>query len=516
MAARLAVGTFAEHRRWCRRAAALLAVALGLTLLVTGSGGAVEDGSDGGPVHLVDIRGEIDLGLAPFLDRALREAAEDGAAAVLLDIDTPGGRLDAVLQMRDALIASPVRTIAFVDRTALSAGALIALSADEIQVAPGAVIGAATPVDGTGIAADEKVVSAVRSVFRATADRQGRDPVVAEAMVDPAIAIDGLVDRGQLLTLTGPEALEIGYAEGAANDLSALLEELGLGDREVVQAAISPAERLARIVTGQLVASLLLAAGVLLLIGDLLSGGVGVAAAIGATLLALFLGGHLIAGLAGWEDVALVVIGVALLMLEVFVLPGIGVAGVLGLVAILGGGFLASLSRDFDIVGTDQLLRAGLTVGIAFVLIVGGLLALLTYLSRRGGPRRLVLGATLGDGTPVTERTSRGWLGWFDADAVLASDRDEVATGAVDGRDATGQVAATSEAAERRAAHLARADTQPGATGVALTDLRPAGVAEIAGRRVDVVTEGEYLRAGDAVEVLVDEGYRRVVRKQQG
>jgi membrane-bound serine protease (ClpP class) len=510
-----AVDPSVAHRQWWRRAAALLAVVVGSTLLLTGAGRAAEGGAADTPVHVVDIRGEIDLGLAPFLDRALREAEDAGAAAVLLDIDTPGGRLDAVLQMRDSLLASPVRTIAFVDRTALSAGALIALSADEIHVAPGAVIGAATPVDGTGIAADEKVVSAVRSVFRATADRQGRDPVVAEAMVDPAIAIEGLIDRGQLLTLTGPEALEIGYAEGAADDRSALLEELGLGDRELVQAAISPAERLARLVTGQLVASLLLAGGVLLLIGDLLSGGVGVAAAIGATLLAMFLGGHLIAGLAGWEDVALVVVGVGLLLLEVFVLPGVGVAGVLGLLAILGGGFLASLSRDLDLVGADQLLRAGLTVGFAFVLIVGGLLALLTYLSRRGGPRRLVLGASLGDGTPVTERSSRGWLGWFDADAILASDRDEVPAGAIDRRDVA-EPAAANEAAEHRAAHLARADTQPGAVGVALTDLRPAGVAEIAGRRVDVVTEGEYLRAGEAVEVLVDEGYRRVVRKLPG
>jgi membrane-bound serine protease (ClpP class) len=503
-------------RRWPRRAVAVLALLLGTLLMVGVPGHAQADDA----VHLVAIRGEIDLGLAPFLDRALRDAEEADAAAVVLDIDTPGGRLDAVLQMRDSLLASPVRTIAFVDRTALSAGALIALSADEIHVAPGAVLGAATPVDGTGLPADEKVVSAVRSVFRATATQQGRDPAIAEAMVDPDVAVDGVVARGELLTLTGPEALEVDYAEGAADDLSGLLTELGLADRELVTASISPAERLARLVSNPLVSSLLLAAGVLLLVGDLLSGGVGVGAAAGVALLATFLGGHLIAGLAGWEDVALVAIGVVLLLLEVFVLPGVGIAGVLGLAAILGGGFLASLSRDFDLVGTDQLVRAGLTVGFAFVLIVGGMLALLTYLSRRGGPRRLVLGAAVGDGTPVTERSSRGWLGWFDVDAVLASDRDEVAAGAAaeaprSAPDGTPEPTGPPGAAEgsRRLDHLARPDTRPGATGVALTDLRPAGVAEIAGRRVDVVTEGEYLRAGDPVEVLVDEGYRRVVRR---
>jgi membrane-bound serine protease (ClpP class) len=499
---------------WPRRAVAVLCLVLGAALLLSAPGRATGDG----PVRVIEVSGDIDLGLAPFLARTLDAAAADDAAAVVLDIDTPGGRLDAVLQMRDALLDSAVPTIAFVDRTALSAGALIALSADEIYVAPGAVMGAATPVDGAGVAADEKVVSAVRSVFRSTAEQQGRDPLVAEAMVDPAVAIDGVVEAGELLTLTGAEALEIDYAEGTATSLSDLLGQLGLDDRPVETASISLAERLARLVSNPLVSSLLLAAGVLLLIGDLLSGGIGVGAALGVASLTLFLGGHLIAGLAGWEDVALVVVGVLLLLLEVFVLPGVGLAGALGLASILGGAFLATLNRDFDVVGSDQLLRAGLTVGLAFVLIAGGLVVLMTLLTRKGGPRRLVLGATLGDDVPVTQRSSRGWLGWLGADAVLASDREEyagVAADRVPGEDAATADGPPADAGAGRSAplHLPRPDARPGAVGVAITDLRPAGVAEIAGRRVDVVTEGEYLRAGDPVEVLVDEGYRRLVRR---
>jgi membrane-bound serine protease (ClpP class) len=508
-------GDGAQHRWWLRTVA-LSALLVGLALSLAGPGRA----ADAGGVYLVDISGEIDLGLAPFLDRVVREAEAAGAAAVVLDIDTPGGRLDAVLQMRDSLLDTPVRIVAFVDRTALSAGALIALSSDDIYLAPGSVLGAATPVDGTGVAADEKVISAVRSLFRSTAEQQGRDPEVAEAMVDPVVAIDGVVARGELLTLTVSEAEAVGYADGTATDLTDLLGQLGFEDQELIEAGISPAERVARLVSNPLVASLLLAAGVLLLIGDLLSGGVGVGAAAGIALLGLFFGGHHVAGLAGWEDAALIGIGVLLLLLEVFVLPGIGIAGVAGLAAILGGGFLATLGRDFDLVGADQLLRAGLTVGFALVLIVGGLIGLMTYLTRKGGPDRLVLSTALGDGTPVTQRSSRGWLGWFDVDAVLASDRDEFTAGpAGDGRptdgtrDGPGGETPGATAAPRSPAHLPRPDARAGATGVALTDLRPAGVAEIAGQRVDVVTEGEYLRAGDPVEVLVDEGYRRVVRR---
>jgi membrane-bound serine protease (ClpP class) len=507
MPADLAAAPAAGMSRWWLRLVALLTLASGLALVVTDVGRA----QDAGAVHLVDISGDIDLGLAPFLDRVLREAEQTGAEAVVLDINTPGGRLDAVLQMRDSLLDSPVRTVAFVDRTALSAGALIALSSDEIYVAPGAVIGAATPVDGAGVPGDEKVVSAVRSVFRSTAEQQGRDPLIAEAMVDPDVVVEGLVGSGELLTLTASEALEVGYADGQAADLEGLLDELGLADRERVETSISLAERLARLVSNPLVAPLLLAAGVLLLIGDLLSGGVGVGAAAGVALLGTFLGGHLIAGLAGWEDVALVAVGVVLLLVEVFVIPGFGVAGVLGLTAILGGGFLATISRDFDVVGTEQLVRAGVTVGVAFVAIAVGLIVLMMVVTRRGGPSRLTLGATLGDGQPVTERSSRGWLGWFDADAVLASDREEIAAGALAGPD---EGTPDGAAAAVRQPHIPRPDARPGATGVALTDLRPAGVAEIAGRRVDVVTEGEYLKAGDRIEVLVDEGYRRVVRRR--
>jgi membrane-bound serine protease (ClpP class) len=138
----------------------------------------------------------------------VREAEEAEAAALIVRIDTPGGRLDAVLRMRDVLLGSRVPTVAYVDRDAFSAGALVAIAAERLWVAPGAVIGAATPVLGDGSATDEKTVSAVRAVFRATASERGRDPSVAEAMVDPAIVVEGLVGRGQLLTLDVAQATE--------------------------------------------------------------------------------------------------------------------------------------------------------------------------------------------------------------------------------------------------------------------------------------------------------------------
>lgn len=506
-----------ELRR--RRVLAVMALALGALLAITGSGRAVDDAA---PVHLVEITGEIDLGLVPFLDRAITAAADDGAAALVLRLDTPGGRLDAVLEMRSALLGSPVRTVAFVDREAFSAGALLAIAAEEIYFAPGGVMGAATPVDGgTGAPADEKVVSAVRSTFRATATERGRDPAVAAAMVDADLEVAGVVEAGKLLTLTADEAREVGFSDGEAADLDALLEQLGLGDRPQVRTEQSLAESLVRIITNPVLASLLITVGVYLVIGDLLSGGVGAAAGVGVALLGTFFWGHLLAGLTGWEDIALVTVGVLLLLIELLVVPGFGVFGVLGLGAVLGGTFLAMVNRDLDFVGTDQLVRAGATVGAAFLAITVGVIATVSYLTRRGGPPGLVLRTQLGASEPVTQRRGGGWLRWFgDGGSVLA--RETVHTDRPG--DAGQDDAASDDPGPTRTATVPDAGTARDGTvrrslighaGTALSDLRPAGIAEVDGERIDVVTEGGYLSAGEAIEVVRDEGYRRVVRRRR-
>jgi membrane-bound serine protease (ClpP class) len=132
----------------------VLTIVCGATIARAATGG-------GGAVHVAQISGGIDLGLPPYLDRVLDEATQAGASAVLLEVDTPGGRLDAVMGMQDSLVGAPVRTVAFVDGMALSAGALITIAADEIYLAPGSTLGAATPVLGdTGEPADEKTISA--------------------------------------------------------------------------------------------------------------------------------------------------------------------------------------------------------------------------------------------------------------------------------------------------------------------------------------------------------------------
>jgi membrane-bound serine protease (ClpP class) len=461
----------------------------------TAQSGPVAGG--GATVLVIPITGTIDLGLAPYLSRVLDEAAAVGAATVVLRIDTPGGRLDAVLQMRDALLASRVRTIAFVDRTAFSAGALLALAANDIFMTPGAAMGAATPIDGTtGETASEKTVSAVRTTFKATAEARGRDPLVAEAMVDPDVAIDGLVAGGELLTLTTNEAVAWGYADGVADDLAGVLAASGLAEARLVETSPSLAERVVRFVTDPVAASLLIILAVLLIVGDFFVEGFGFAGAAGLGLLALFFWGHLLAGLTGWEDIALVGLGLALIAVEVFVVPGFGIPGVLGLVALLGGLFLAMLGREIQT--PEGIERAGLTVVASLLAIVVGIVALLALLPRRRRFGGLVLQAAVGDGAPALPPAPvpgrRGGLAWF------------------------GGAANPTRAAPRVTPPAAPVGRPPdrsigGATGVALSDLRPSGIADIGGQRVDVVSAGDYIAAGQPIEVVLDEGYRRVVRR---
>ena len=253
-------------------------------------------------VYRVPVTGVIELGLAPFIERSLREAEAAGAVAVILDIDTPGGRVDAAERIVDAVSDATVPVYAYVNRRAFSAGAMIALSSREIHMRPGAVLGAATPVGGTGEKAPEKIVSAMRSTMRALAEARGLDPRVAEAMVDEDIAIPDVTEAGKLLTLTTAEAVQLGYAR-AVDDWDTLMLSIGATGAPVHETEVNWAERLVRFLTHPVVAPLLLSLGFFGVIIELRAPGLGLPGAVGVLALALFFGSHLLIGLAGLEAV---------------------------------------------------------------------------------------------------------------------------------------------------------------------------------------------------------------------
>lgn len=389
-----------------------MVIATLMAIVAPGTGAQSEPagGADqlAGPVHIIPVNGTIEPGLGHYLDRSITEAEEAGAGTIILDINTPGGRLDTVLEMRNAILSTDVPVVAFVNREAFSAGALITIASDQIWMTPGAVYGAATPISGaTGETADEKTISAVRSTFRSTAEQQGRDPVIAEAMVDPTIEVPGLDSGTSLLTLSTEQALQHGYADGVADTREALLEELGLAGAETTVASPTLMEQATRWITDPVIASVLILLGLALVVVDGVIGGFGVVALVGAGLLGLFFWGHLIADLAGWEDLVLIVVGLALIAIEAFVIPGFGVAGVLGALSLIGGMVLAMTGRSFgdegfaaeagDVLQTLLITLAATVVVI--VLFAWGLPRLVPSMARPArGAQRLTLSATVDEG----------------------------------------------------------------------------------------------------------------------
>jgi membrane-bound serine protease (ClpP class) len=434
------------------------AAALGVQTL--GGRRAPELRAPGGLVYTVPVEGVIELGLAPFVARSVREAATAGAAAVILDIETPGGRVDAAEQIVDAVKDAQVPVYAFVNRRALSAGALISLAADGIFIRRGGVMGAATPVLGDGEKASEKIVSAMRSEMRALAEDRGLDPRIAEAMVDEEVAIDGLVAEGKLLTLTAEEAERVGYAQ-TVDDFDDVLARIGHAGATVHRTDTNWAESVVRILTHPLVAPMLLSLGFLGIIVELKTPAFGLAGLFGLGSLGLFFGSHYLVGLAGLEEVLLLLLGLVLIGVEIFVIPGFGIAGVLGALALGSSVFLSLVSHWSSAAQIGQ--AAGVLALAGIVVVVVGW-ALIRHLPRSG--RFAKSGLMLG------EATSRE-TGYLSADL-----RSELI----------------------------------GATGVAVTDLRPAGAARFGDERVDVVADSNWISAGTPVRIVRSDGYRHVVQ----
>jgi len=409
-------------------------------------------------VYRIPVTGTVELGLAPFLRRSLREAEAAGARAAVLDVNTLGGRVDAALEIVDAIESTEIPVYAFIHPRAISAGALISVATDSVFMPPDAQIGASTVVTEQG-KASEKAQSVMRAQFRALAERHGRDPRIGEAMVDEEIAIPGVVEAGKLLTLTAKEAARVGYAVETPT-FEAMLASLDLSDAEIVTTEVNWAEGLVRFLTHPVIAGLLLPIGVLGIFLELKTPSFGIAGAVGLMAFALFFGSHIIVGLAGWEEVILLVAGMILLLLEIFVIPGFGVAGITGIALVAAAVFLALLGsiKTWD---WQDVTRASTTLAAAVIIVAGGIYILLRHLPETGRFTGVILEA-------ATARSE----GYVSGDA-----RDDLV----------------------------------GTVGTAVTDLRPAGTARFGDERVDVVAASEFVAKGTRVRVVRSEPYRLVV-----
>lgn len=431
------------------------------------------EGGKGKAVVVVDIEDVIDMGVSAFVERAINDHRD--AAALILDINTPGGRVDAATEIRDAVMKAPesMRTVAFINPRAISAGAFISFSCDLIFIAKGGSIGAATPITlgGSGEAqpVEEKMVSYFRTEMAATARAKGRRGDIAEAMVDADVEIEGITPAGKLLTLDTAGALRYGVADAKASTLDEVLAKMALGGAKVKHFKPNWAEELARLLTHPILSGILMSIGVLGILIELYQPGFGLPGIVGVTCLVIFFAGHLVVNLAGWEEILLFVLGVALLAVEVFVTPGFGVLGALGVASIISALVLALSAHPIDVsFGTGEIAGAFLRVLVSLGIAVVFFIAVLTVLPKTRVKRALVLDAA------ITERSAGGREGLAIQEALSA-----------------------------------------GESGVAESYLRPSGIARFKDKRLDVITEGDFLPRGTEVTIVRVEGNRVIVRKSK-
>ena len=398
-------------------------------------------------VYLVSIKGTIDLGLSSYVQRALEEAVSNKAKAVILEIDTFGGRVDAAVQIRDQIINLNIPSVAYIKNRAWSAGALIALSAKYILMDKSASIGAAEPQP-----ADEKTVSALRAEFTSTALSRGRSEDIAAAMVDKDVEIKGIIEKDKILTLNAEQAIKLNIADNIVLNNEEVLNFLNLRDAKIVHIYPNWAENISRFVTNPVVSSLLLSIGFLGLIIEFWTLGWGIAGSIGIISLSLFFGGHIIVGLAGFETIILFVIGLLLLLAEIFFIPGFGLAGISGIAAILASIFLTF----------GNIIQATYSILIALGISVIGFFLLIKYIPSTRTWRKFVLS--------TEQKKELGYtVGTKDLKRLI------------------------------------------GGKGISITPLRPSGIVEVNGKKLDALTRGEYVDSNTKIKIISVEGNKIVV-----
>jgi membrane-bound serine protease (ClpP class) len=421
-------------------------------------------------VFVMEIHAEIDPRTERYVKLALDEATARKADYLVLNLDTYGGALDNADTIRKRLLEYPKPIFVFIDKNAASAGALISIACDSIYMASGASIGAATVVNGTGEAAPDKYQSYMRSMMRATAEANGRNPKIAEAMVDEKLPLDSTLSsvrrEGQVITLTTTEAIRFGYCEAQVSSVPEILQRNGIRSYELIRYEQPLTEKIIAFFLNPFISGLL----ILIIIGglyfELQTPGVGFPILASAVALVLYLVPYYLHGLAANWEILLFLLGVGLLAAEIFVIPGFGIAGIAGLLLTFGALVLLMVNNDafdFSPVDTAQLFNASVAVlfgffGAILLLIVGG-----NRLLQSRAFQRLTL--------QTEQQSAMGYTASFLTEPLI------------------------------------------GLQGTSYTVLRPSGKVLINGQIYDAATRGDYIEQGAPIEVTSQEGVSLTVRR---
>ncbi len=418
-------------------------------------------------VMVMEIKAEIDPRMARYVKLALEHAETTKADIVIIDMDTYGGVLTDAKEIVDFIMDFKKPIWVYINSDAASAGALISIACDSIYMSPGATIGAATVVEGAGgEAAPDKYQAYMRGIMRSTAEKTGRNPRIAEGMVDERIVIDSIKQEGRVITFTTSEAMKFGFCEAQVESIEEILKRNKIENYELEEYELSIPEKIIAIFLNPFISGIL----ILVIIGgiyfELQTPGVGFPLFAAIISLLLYLVPYYLNGLAAYWEIIALFVGLLLLGAEIFIIPGFGVAGVLGIGLTLTSLILIMLNNDFfnfefvplgDIIVASFATIGGLTGG-ALLLFFGG-----AKLTGTKAFKRIAL--------TDTQEASKGYSTNFNAKAML------------------------------------------GKKGIAYTVLRPSGRVQIEEDIYDAFTRGDYIERGDAIEVVDTEGSTLKVRR---
>ena len=418
-------------------------------------------------VMVLEIKSEIDPPMLRYVRLSLEHAEKIKADYVIVDMDTYGGVLTDAKEIVDLIMDFKKPIWVYINSDAASAGALISIACDSIYMSPGASIGAATVVEGTGgQAAPDKYQSYMRSIMRSTAEENGRDPRIAEGMVDEKVIIDSIKQAGKVITFTTSEALKYGYCEAKVESIEEILKRNKIMNYDIEYFKLGAAEKIIAFFLNPFISGLL----ILVIIGgiyfELQTPGIGFPLFAAIIALVLYLVPYYLNGLAEYWEILALFVGLTLLVLELFVIPGFGVAGVMGIVMTVGSLVLIMLNNDFfnfdfvplgDIVVAMFATFGGLSGG-ALLLFFGS-----ARLTQTKAFRRMVL--------TETQDKEKGYTSNFNEELMV------------------------------------------GKSGTAFTVLRPSGKVLIAGKLYDAFSRGEYIEKEAEIEVIDVESSTLRVKK---
>ncbi|MBR3559503.1 MAG: nodulation protein NfeD [Bacteroidales bacterium] len=423
-------------------------------------------------VYYYKIDDNISKPALRLTEKAVKEAEAGDFDYIFLELNTFGGELDAADKIRTLLLNTKVPSMVFINNNAASAGALISIACDSIYMMPGGSIGAASVVDQNGEIMPDKYQSYMRSLMRTTAEHNGRNPNIAQAMVDPDVEVKGISEKGKVLTLTSEEAARNGFCEGVVSSREEALAHAGMDTATITEQELSTIDKIINFLVNPVVSGILIMCIVGGLYFELQAPGLGLPSVIAIAAALLFFAPHYLEGLAAHWEILLFLAGIVLLMLEFFVIPGFGIAGISGIVLILASlvltlvynvGFKFNFNPEFD----ASLYVSKMTILVLVSSLAGFFLSL--------------------------------WLG---KKLILAETR-------------FGSLALRTELESDKGftSQDMRNERYVGKEGVAQTILRPAGKVNIDGEVLDATIEHGFANPGDKITVTKFENAQLFVRK---